>query len=59
MSYKEKATELEWLRYFYRNADFGPADGDVRFYLAKDFKHLECKELPDGYYDDGREEGEE
>lgn len=25
--------ELDYLRWFYGNADFGPADSDVRYYL--------------------------
>ena len=45
----EKATELEFLRYFFQNADFGPADGEVRFYLGRDFERVSGKEPPDGY----------
>jgi len=45
----EKATELEWLKWFFENADFGPADGDVRYYLAEQFIEETGKELPDGY----------
>lgn len=52
----EKATELEWLKYFYRNADFGPADSDVRAGIEDDFMDETGKDLPEGY---GREDGEE
>lgn len=45
----ERATELEWLRWFYQEADFGPADSDVRFYMATAFKQETGKELPEGY----------
>ncbi len=33
----EKATELEFLSWFYRNADFGPADSDVREIMNEEF----------------------
>lgn len=49
----EKATELEWLQFFYSEADFGPADDDVRYYIEQDFINQTGKQLPDGY---GREE---
>jgi hypothetical protein len=45
----EKATELEWLRYFYSHADFGPADGDVRCIIEDDFMDETGKGLPSGY----------
>lgn len=48
----EKATELEYLKWFYNNADFGPADGDVRHYMDEKFKRQTGKELPEGYEDD-------
>lgn len=34
---KQRATELQWLRYFYENADFGPAYRDVIDSIAEDF----------------------
>ena len=34
---KQRATELQWLRYFYENADFGPAHQDVIDIIAEDF----------------------
>lgn len=45
----EKATELEFLKYFYYNADFGPADSDVRQIIAENFTAEKKKALPDGY----------
>jgi hypothetical protein len=45
----EKATELEYLKYFYQNADFGPAHGDVVFNINEYFKKDTGKELPAGY----------
>lgn len=45
----DKATELEWLKWFYQHADFGPADGDVKDIMREEFKKKTGKELPDGY----------
>lgn len=45
----EKATELEFLKWFFSYADFGPADGDVRDSMYAWFKRTTGKELPDGY----------
>lgn len=45
----EKATELEWLRYFYQEADFGPAHEDVVYIIEENFKEETSKELPEGY----------
>lgn len=45
----EQATELDWLRYFYCNADFGPAHGDVMFGIKAGFIAETGKQLPDGY----------
>jgi hypothetical protein len=42
----EKATELEWLEFFYDMADFGPADGDVRWMIKQEFKKQIGKALP-------------
>lgn len=47
----ERATELEYLEWFYQNADFGPADGDVRFYMNHQFKKDSGMELPEAYED--------
>lgn len=54
-----KADELEFLRWFYCNADFGPADSDVRDILKNQFKRQTGKELPDGYQDEEEEFGED
>lgn len=45
----ETATELEFLQWFYANADFGPADSDVRNGLKEDFVAQIGKDLPKGY----------
>lgn len=37
--------ELEWLRFFYQIADFGPADDDVRRMIEEQYG----EELPEGY----------
>lgn len=44
-----KATEIDYLRWFYRYADFGPADSDVRDILNQAFVRETGLELPDGY----------
>lgn len=46
---QEQATELEYLKWFYFNADFGPAESDVRYGMREDFKRETGKTLPDGY----------
>lgn len=43
--------ELKYLKWFYENADFGPADSDVRYYLNKQFVK-EGGTIPKGYGDD-------
>ena len=45
----EKATELEFLRWFFSCADFGPADWDVRDYMYRLFTKRTGKALPEGY----------
>jgi hypothetical protein len=47
----KRASELEWLKWFYSHADFGPADGDVRSQLKEKFTTETGKELPAGYDD--------
>lgn len=49
MSTLKKATELEFLQYFYANADFGPADEDVKNIIKEDFIQHKRKQLPEGY----------
>jgi hypothetical protein len=52
---KERATELEWLRWFFENSDFGPADSDVQDAMILMFMNETGKNLPEGYnyYSDG------
>ena len=45
----EKATELEYLRFFFQNADFVPADSDVRDMINERFTRKTGKALPEGY----------
>ena len=45
----EHATELEWLKWFAINADFGSAHGDVMNLLQERFKRETGKEVPDGW----------
>lgn len=45
----DKATELEYLQWFYANADFGPAHGDVMIGLQEEFTEKTGKAVPDGY----------
>jgi hypothetical protein len=40
--------ELKYLKWFYANADFGPADSDVRYYMNKQYIY-EGGVIPDGY----------
>jgi len=49
---KEQATELEYLRWFVINADFGPSHGDVVYYMNRDFMNETGKELPEGWGED-------
>lgn len=52
MSKRERATELEWLKYFYQEADFGPAHGDVISIMKENFMEETGKDLPEGYEDE-------
>jgi hypothetical protein len=52
MCQREEATELEWLRFFYDAADFGPADDDVRRLIEEDFVNTTEKSLPLSYRDE-------
>lgn len=45
----ERASELDWLLWFYQNADFGPAHGDVMKSYMKDFTLKTGKLLPKAY----------
>ena len=46
---KSRATELEWLKWFYQAATFGPGDGDIRDAMAELFMTITNKNLPEGY----------
>jgi hypothetical protein len=50
-----RATELEWLRWFACNADFGPADSDIQAGMKERFMRRTGKNLPLGwnYAEDG------
>lgn len=48
----ERATELEYLRWFRINCDFGPAHEDVVRMLDADFREETGKELPEGWGSD-------
>jgi hypothetical protein len=46
---RERATELEYLRWFHMWADFGPADSDVRDSMCRRFMRETGKNLPEGW----------
>jgi len=46
---EERADELEYLRWFAWNADFGPADFDVQIILQDTFEEREGKLVPFGW----------
>lgn len=52
---RERASELEYLKWFRIHADFGPADSDVIDAMNEHFIRESGKDLPDGwnYYSDG------
>ena len=41
--------ELEFLRFFYHEADVGPADSDVRTIIMEDYQETTGHDLPEGY----------
>lgn len=45
----EHASEFEWLKWFYINADFGPAHEDVVDILKEAFEKETGKLVPEGY----------
>lgn len=47
--YEECIHEIDYLRWFFANADFGPADDDVRQYLNKQYVEETGNEIPEGY----------
>lgn len=44
--------ELEYLRWWYQEADFGPADGDVRSIMNEEYTRETGRPVPDGYEDE-------
>jgi hypothetical protein len=46
---QERATELEYLKWFRINADFGPAEGDVINWMNEKFMEEAGKQLPEGW----------
>lgn len=53
---RARATELEYLKWFRHNADFGPAEGDVVDALNQRFMDETGKNIPDGWnYDQSGE----
>lgn len=44
-----EATELEFLQWFYKNCDFGPAHEDVIDIMREQFEKREGKKVPEGY----------
>lgn len=45
----ERATELEYLKWFRLHADFGPGDYEVKLQLDRDFVRRTGKLLPKGW----------
>ena len=45
----KEATELDWLRWFCSNADFGPGEGDVRAGLQDHFEEETGTTVPQGW----------
>ena len=46
---KERATELEYLKWFRQHVDFGPADSDVKEQMNNQFMNETGKNLPEGW----------
>lgn len=53
---QEEATELEYLKWFRCEADFGPADEDVKYRMDKAFEKETGKRVPSGWRHDDDEE---
>lgn len=45
----EEATEFEYLKWFRCNADFGPADSDVKLLMNEQFERETGKRVPEGW----------
>ncbi len=46
---RERASELEYLKWFRINADFGPADSDVKDIMNEQFMEETGKNIPEGW----------
>lgn len=46
---RERATELEYLKWFRQNADFGSADSDVIDEMNERFMKKTGKNIPEGW----------
>lgn len=46
---RQAADELGFLRWFFINADFGPASGDVHFHLEQRFTSETGLPVPEGF----------
>lgn len=46
---RERATELEYLKWFRHNADFGPADSDVVGAMDQRFMDETGRNIPEGW----------
>jgi hypothetical protein len=46
---EEQKAELNYLRWFHGNADFGPAEGDVRYHLNQQYEMETGVKVPEGY----------
>lgn len=49
LTMRKRATELEYLKWFRINADFGPADSDVIDEMNRRFMEETGKNLPEGW----------
>ena len=45
----EQKAEYEYLQWFHANADFGPAESDVRYWLNKKYTEQTGSQVPEGY----------
>ena len=46
---RERASELEYLKWFRHNADFGPAECDVIDWMNEKFMKETGKNIPEGW----------
>ena len=56
---KKIATELEFLKWFYIECDFGPTHSDEMARMEENFKDETGKELPSGYGEYSENEDDE